>query len=396
MMVLARSHAKLGRYDRKVCRSGGRRYNGRTARDTLPACTMPAMLYDDEYAVPIPPGFDLEAASAAELSRLFENARCFSRFHSAEDGSFVHYDDTPALGRTLSYRVDGDGMLEINDSFLRTPTVLRNEVADIITFQFISSLKRSEFLGDHKNIHDLGPAIIVTAIPGREFTYRVPKINETIRHVVVYTTLSNLMARMGEPLDAYPAWLKDILEGRHHQPRQRVLFLEDVHGDLTGPFFRRPVSGELLRHWMDAKFHELLSIGLQILKNDDGFVDQRRHDTSYTRGQIIRRARTILNREYANPPSLEELARHLGISETQLKSGFKSLLGTTIRQYIIARRIEAARLLLSENSHSISEIGDIVGYQDHSAFTRAFRRLSGCTPRAWRRSHRPGSAAVSA
>jgi AraC-like DNA-binding protein len=38
------------------------------------------------------------------------------------------------------------------------------------------------------------------------------------------------------------------------------------------------------------------------------------------------------------------------------------------------------RLLLNENKHSISEIGDIVGYQDHSAFSRAFRRLNGCTP----------------
>ncbi len=64
------------------------------------------------------------------------------------------------------------------------------------------------------------------------------------------------------------------------------------------------------------------------------------------------------------------------------------MLGTTIRQYVILRRIEAARLLLSEGSHSISEIGDIVGYQDHSAFSRAFRRLSGCTPRRWRQEQR--------
>ncbi len=345
------------------------------------------MLYDDEYSVTIPPGFDLEAASSAELGRLFENAECFSRFSSAADGSFVHYAAVPALGRSLSYRVDRDGMLEINDSFIRIPTVIRNEVADLISFQFVSSLKRAEFVGERKNIHDLGPAIIVSAVPQREYTYRVPKINETIRHVVVYTTLSNLMERMGERREDYPTWLRDILDGRHDAPRQRVLFLDNAHGDLTAPFFRRPVSGMLLRHWMNAKYHELLSLGLQILKNDESFMEQRRQDRNFPRGQIIRRARNILDREYANPPSLADLSRHLGISQTQLKSGFKSLLGSTIGQYIIARRIEAARLLLNENSHSISEIGDIVGYQDHSAFSRAFRRLNGCSPRAWRRSH---------
>ena len=58
--------------------------------------------------------------------------------------------------------------------------------------------------------------------------------------------------------------------------------------------------------------------------------------------------------------------------------------GITVLQYCINKRIDAAKLLLNENRHSISEIGDIVGYQDHSAFSRAFRRLCGCSPREWR------------
>ncbi|KAA9134025.1 helix-turn-helix transcriptional regulator [Marinihelvus fidelis] len=346
------------------------------------------MRYDDEYAANLPPGFDPEAASPAELGALFEGARCISRFHSAADGSFVKELQQARLGRSYSYRIDAGGLLEVNDSFLRTPVVIRNEVDDLISFQFVSSVKRAEFLGERKNVHDLGPAVIVSAIPRPEYTYRVPRTNETIRHVVVYTTLSNLMERMGECALDYPVWLREILELRHTAPRQRVLFLEDVHRELTWPFFHQPVSGHLLNHWMNAKFNELLTIGLQILKNDHAWLDTGQQDADVPRGDIIRRARTILDREYANPPSLPQLARHLGISGTQLKSGFKSMHGTTVGQYTIERRIEAARLLLNENSHSISEIADIVGYQDHSAFTRAFRRLSGCTPRAWRLSRR--------
>jgi two-component system response regulator YesN len=59
--------------------------------------------------------------------------------------------------------------------------------------------------------------------------------------------------------------------------------------------------------------------------------------------------------------------------------------GTTVMQYCIEKRIEAARLLLKENRHSIAEIGSIVGYEDHSAFSRAFRRYSGASPKEWRR-----------
>lgn len=345
------------------------------------------MIFGDEYYVKIAPGFDPEAASAAELSRLLEDAQCVSRFHASPDNCFIQYHGSSALGRSNCYKLDEDRMIEINDSFLRTPVVIRNEVADLISFQFVSSVKRSEFLGERKNVHNLGPAIIVSAVPAREVTYRVPKVNETIRHVVVYTTLSNLMERMGECSRDYPGWLRDILEGCHDQPRQRVLFLEGVHREMTWSFFHLPVSSGLLNHWMSAKFHELLSVGLQILKNDQAYFDDASEHPAFPRGDIIHRATTILNREYANPPTLKNLARHLGISETQLKTGFKALHGATIRQYIIARRVEAARLLLNENNHSISEIADIVGYQDHSAFSRAFRRINGCTPKAWRHSH---------
>jgi AraC-like DNA-binding protein len=230
--------------------------------------------------------------------------------------------------------------------------------------------------------------LIVSAIPRKETTYRVPKINVPIRHVVVHTTLSNLFDRMDESRDAYPVWLLEIFDGEHTKPRQRVFFLEDVHRDAIWSCFHLPVSGTLLGHWMSAKFDELLCVGLQILQDSRNRIEERPLHPDLPYGEKIRKARTMLNMEYANPPSLPVLAQQLGISETQLKSGFRSLNGTTVMQYCIAKRIEAAKLLLRENRHSISEIGDIVGYEDHSAFSRAFRRLNGCTPREWRQSHR--------
>ena len=125
---------------------------------------------------------------------------------------------------------------------------------------------------------------------------------------------------------------------------------------------------------------------MHILKNDQVLVGHDPNVQAYRHGEKIRRARTILNSEYAHPPSLPALARQLGMSETQLKNGFKSINGTTVLQYCINNRVKAARLLLVDSRHSISEIGDIVGYEDHSAFSRAFRRLSGCSPQEWRQS----------
>lgn len=344
------------------------------------------MVFGDEYLAEIDPGFDPDHASAEELGALFRKAVKISCFGTAKNRSFTHQLDSTGLSGSLCFRLDADCLIEINNSFLRKPAVIRNEVDDLLSFQFVSTVKRSEFLGETRNLHELGPAIIVTAIPKREITYRLPKIQQYIRHVVLHTTLSNLMERMGESSSEYPDWLQEILRGDCETPRQRVLFLEDVHRDLIWSCFHLPVTGRLLQHWLAAKFNELMCIGLQILKNDPNLLNIRPAEKIVPQDEKMRRAMVILNQAYAHPPSLPDLAHQLGVSETQLKSSFKSLTGTTVRQYCISKRIDAAKLLLNENKQSISEISDIVGYQDHSAFTRAFRRLTGDCPRLWRQS----------
>jgi AraC-like DNA-binding protein len=345
------------------------------------------MMYGDEYYVEASSGMDLEDVSSRRLGELFENARRLTRFGSASDHSVIHDPVSPGIDGLLSYRIDKDRLIDINDAVLRAPVIIRNEVADVISFQFVSTVQRSEFLGKRKNVHDLGPALIVSVVPRKEVTYRVPKANVQIRHVVVNTTLSNLLPRTKESRDAYPGWLLRSIDGEHKKPRQRVFFLEDVHRDAIWSCFHLPVSGTLLGQWMTAKFDELLCIGLQILKNSRNRTDSDPVDLDLPYGEKIRRARAILGMEYANPPPLPKLAQQLGISETRLKSGFKAINGTTVMQYCINKRIEAAKLLLKENRHSISEIGSIVGYEDHSAFSRAFRRYSGCSPKAWHREH---------
>lgn len=343
------------------------------------------MLYGDELFVETTPGFDPEDEGRARIRELFVNAERLTRFDSTPDRSFIHDPTCHGIEGLLCFRVDEDRMIEIDNSVLKKPIIICNKVADLLSFQFVSSVKRSEFLGKRKNVHDLGPALIVSAIPKKETTYRVPKANVQIRNVVIYTTLSNVMERMGEARDAYPEWLLESLNGDHKKPRQRVFFLEDVHRDSIWSCFHLPVAGTLLGHWMSAKFDELLCCGMQILKSSKNQASQKRLDMRLPHGDKIRRARALLTRDYVDPPTLPDLAQELGISETRLKSGFKSMYGTTVLQYAINMRMDAAMLLLRDNRHTISEIGDIVGYEDHSAFSRAFRRHSGYSPKDWRR-----------
>ena len=188
------------------------------------------MHYGDEHLIEVSEAFDLEGLSRARLNALFRNAPRISAFESTPDHNFIQDLTAAGIEGPLCYRLNQDCMIEINEAFLKTAIVVRNQVADVISFQFVSTVKRSEFLGRRKNIHDLGPALLVSAVPRRELTYRAPKPNVPIRHVAVHTTLSNLMERMSEPVSAYPPWLTEMLQGT----------LQDAHAARVFPRGRSP------------------------------------------------------------------------------------------------------------------------------------------------------------
>lgn len=345
------------------------------------------MYYGNEYRIELPSSFELQSASAAEINQLFEHAHCVSHFSESPDGEFCHASGSKAVRGGLVFRINKDRLIEINDTIDRNPPAIRNTVGDIVSFQFVSRAKRTEFIGRRINIHDLGPAIIVTIIPKVEETIRLAKPNEQIKHVMLHTTLSGLMERTGETLSEYPDWFRESVQGENEKPRQRVLFLSDDFRDIIWNCFNLPFSGKLLQRWLTFKFEELLCVGLQVIKQNQFSDASKPEHYSHKSSNKIVRARNILDKEYARPPRVPELARKLGVSETQLRIGFKSVNGVSIRQYCTERRIEAAKYLLKEDRQSISEIADIVGFQDQSAFSRAFRRLCGTSPLKWKRSH---------
>ncbi len=320
-----------------------------------------------------------------------------TRFAEAEDESFadIPYPSSPIRStdsKPIFFKVDADGIIEIQDVQIKSPTLSHNQIGDIITFQFVSKVARSEVLGDVTNTHNLGPAIICTAINDPISSYRLPKVGEISKCVVIHTTLSNLISRLGENLGDYPMWFRDCVMGNSAGQVQRVLFSDPAHRGLIWPCFQLPVGGNLLTKWLSAKFWELLTVGLHTLKEDVEYSQFTQVGGKISETELLRRARRILDREYANPPSLQSLSGRLGLSQTRLKAGFRSIFSTTITQYCLHKRVQAAQLLLAENQLSISQIADTVGYEDPSAFSRAFRRVAGITPNEWRQSTAPAIA----
>lgn len=74
------------------------------------------------------------------------------------------------------------------------------------------------------------------------------------------------------------------------------------------------------------------------------------------------------------------LARLAGMATHRFARFMKRYFGVTPSQYIAKARVSAASRLLRETDESVAAIALACGFYDHSAFTRAFRKLTGTTP----------------
>lgn len=99
-------------------------------------------------------------------------------------------------------------------------------------------------------------------------------------------------------------------------------------------------------------------------------------------------ARDILQRRFAEPPSLLALARQVGLNDYKLKQGFRQVFGITPFGYLREQRLKQAQQLLQETDMAIEQVATTVGYQSRSSFAAAFRRQFGHSPKAWQQRHR--------
>lgn len=91
-----------------------------------------------------------------------------------------------------------------------------------------------------------------------------------------------------------------------------------------------------------------------------------------------------MHTDAAHPWTLKELAGISHMLRSAFASSFKSRVGTTPLDYLIQWRMSLARDALSHGTRTISELAFMIGYKSESAFSTAFRRVVGSSPKQFR------------
>lgn len=99
---------------------------------------------------------------------------------------------------------------------------------------------------------------------------------------------------------------------------------------------------------------------------------------------LLRRVRDRIDREYAAPLDVEELARGAHMSAGHLSRKFKAAFGESPYSYLMTRRIERAMTLLRRGDLNVTEVSLAVGCASLGTFSTRFTELVGMPPSVYR------------
>lgn len=106
-------------------------------------------------------------------------------------------------------------------------------------------------------------------------------------------------------------------------------------------------------------------------------------DSRSARDRVLASAEA-LRRDWQRPRRLVELATAAGVSVTHYSTLFRHHTGFAPIDFLIRLRVQHACRLLDTSTLPVRDVAERVGYSDSYYFTRCFRRVMGCSPRAYR------------
>ncbi len=155
-------------------------------------------------------------------------------------------------------------------------------------------------------------------------------------------------------------------------------------GQATGESHqRRPGSAALLEQVSEMVFIDAARRHLESLPEGSGSGW-----LAALRDRHVGRAIGLLHEQRPNHWTVDELGRQVGMSRSTLHERFVEMVGQPPMQYLANWRMQLGAKALRDSRATVATIAQDVGYDSEAAFARAFKRLMGQPPAAWRRTQR--------
>lgn len=133
-----------------------------------------------------------------------------------------------------------------------------------------------------------------------------------------------------------------------------------------------------------SKIDSVEELSLWTLKVLERFTDSVFNLSESKHAGTMIEAIKYINAHYEEPLTLEKVATKVHLNPAYLSSVFKKEIGVGFADYLNKVRIEESKKLLRNRQYTILEVALSVGFENHSYFSKVFKKYTGITPKHFR------------
>lgn len=173
-------------------------------------------------------------------------------------------------------------------------------------------------------------------------------------------------------------------EGEERLPQPGLLQLSDTKRLSSTYAYLRQLSEDNSPAAHEWKQHLIKDLWLPVHMESRVEAAERK----FTEDALMDEAASILAARSAEPLSLLDLARTLGLSPVQLTRRFRAAFQETPSSYLKSLRLAKARSLLKDSDLTLARIAERCGYENGFYLSRVFTNTTGMSPAEYRKRHR--------
>ncbi|MFY0687454.1 MAG: helix-turn-helix transcriptional regulator [Cyclobacteriaceae bacterium] len=191
--------------------------------------------------------------------------------------------------------------------------------------------------------------------------------------VLIFSTIENLKRLPEHEDEVFTSHLYDLINPKENFVPGPGFFMTPDMLAAVDKIFNTQYEGTMRKMFLRSQITELLAHFLATVSSQGSQAEVKDQDKLF-------QAKEILSNNMSSPPSLNELAKLIGLNDYKLKKSFKELFGVPVFKFLQNERLAKAYDLLKTGDMTIQEAAWSVGYESLSSFSSAFQDKFGYRP----------------